>query len=96
MFSKTKRLKPAAIIPPPPPKYQKHRVCDHFISFGTPGNDMERHVPLVRCMKNTAEISFPGAFVHISSPLVNGESHLSNFHFYPLENNTISSLRVTL
>ena len=47
-------------------------------------------------MKNTAEISFPGAFVYTSSPLIRGESHLSNFHFYPLENNTIISLRVTL
>ena len=43
-------------------------------------------------MKNTAEISFSGALVYISSPLVHGET----FHFYPLENNTISSLRVTL
>ena len=58
----------------------------------TTSNDMS----LARCMKNTAEISFPGGFVYISSALVHGESHLCNFHFYPLENNTISSLRVTL
>lgn len=93
MFSKTKRLKPAAITPQ---IKQKHRVYSHFIFFGTPGNDIERHVPLARCMKNTAEISFPRGFVYISSALVHGESHLCNFYFYPLENNTTSSLKVTL
>lgn len=44
-YSKTKRLKPAAITQ----THQTHQVYDQLVLFGTPGNDIERHIPLVVC-----------------------------------------------
>ena len=93
MFSKTKRLKPVAITPP-----KSNRNTGSMITLYpselqvTTSNDMS-HLLLYEKYRRDR---FPGAFVYISSPLIHGESHLSNFHFYPLDNNTISSLRVTL